>query len=174
MKNIIYLDHAAATALDPLVLKAMQPYFSEYFYNSSAVYLAARSVQKDLETARSTIASVLGTKPAEIIFTAGGTEANNLAIRGVMELFPSGNMVLSSIEHDSVIGPSQLYQNKQSAVRPDGVVDIAQLLNNIDDQTVLVSVMYCNNEVGSIQPIHKIATALKELKKARLLKGNIL
>jgi len=172
MKNIIYLDYAAATPLDPLVLKAMEPYFNERFYNPSAVYLAAGGVQKDLETARSTIAGALGSKPAEIIFTAGGTEANNLAVRGVMELFPDANMVLSAIEHESVIGPSQLYKNKLAVVGSDGIVDIPKLLGSVDDQTVLVSVMYCNNEVGSIQPIHKIATVLKEIKKNRLLKGN--
>lgn len=172
MRNIIYLDHAAATPVDPLVLKAMEPYFTKNFYNPSATYLAAQSIKKDLEAARSTIALVLGAKPTEIIFTAGGTEANNLAIRGVMESFPSGNVVLSAIEHESVIEPSKLYRNKLAPVGPGGIVDISKLLSLIDERTVLVSVMYCNNEVGSIQPINKIAAALKEIKKDRLLKGN--
>jgi cysteine desulfurase len=172
MNKVIYLDYAAATPLSPLVLKAMEPYFMERFYNPSAGYLAAQAVQKDLETARSAIALVLGVKSAEIIFTAGGTEANNLAIRGVMEQFPASNVVISSIEHESVIGPSQLYRNRLAAVGTDGIVDIQKLLASIDDQTVLVSVMYCNNEVGSIQPIHKISLALEHLKKDRLLKGN--
>jgi len=172
MKSIIYLDYAAATPLDPTVLESMRPYFSEHFYNPSAVYLSARSVQRDLETARSTIAVVLGSKPSEIIFTAGGTEANNLAIRGVMEEFPGSNIVLSSIEHDSVIGPAKLYKNKLASISPDGIINIPKLLAMIDDQTVLVSVMYCNNEVGSIQPIHKIAEALEQVKKTRAEKGN--
>ena len=172
MKKVIYLDYAAATPLSPLVLKAMEPYFIERFYNPSAGYLAAQAVQKDLESARSAIALVLGVKSAEIIFTAGGTEANNLAIRGVMEQFPASNVVISSIEHESVIGPSQLYKNRLAAVGGDGIVDISKLLASIDDQTVLVSVMYCNNEVGSIQPIHKISLALEHVKKDRLLKGN--
>jgi cysteine desulfurase len=172
MKKVIYLDYAAATPLDPEVYSSMEPYFREHFFNPSAVYLAAKTVHKDLEAARSMIAAVLGTKPAEIIFTAGGTEANNLAIRGVMEQFPSSNMVLSAIEHDSVLGPSKLYNNKLAPVDHDGIINIPKLLDLIDDQTVLVSLMYCNNEVGSIQPIHKIATGLKEIKKARLSKGN--
>jgi cysteine desulfurase len=172
MKKVIYLDYAAATPLDPQVLVAMEPYFTEQFFNPSAVYLAAKATGKDLETARSTIAGILGAKSSEIIFTAGGTEANNLAIRGIMEQFPSANMVLSAIEHDSVIGPSKLYKSKLAPVGADGIINIPKLLSCINDQTVLVSVMYCNNEVGSIQPIHKIATALNEIKKDRLLKGN--
>ncbi len=172
MKSVIYLDYAAATPIDPIVLESMQPYFAERFYNPSAVYLSAQSVQKDLEAARFSIAQSLGSKPAEIIFTAGGTEANNLAIRGVMEEFPSSNLVLSAIEHDSVIGPSKLYNHKLASVNKEGIIDIPKLLAKIDDQTVLVSVMYCNNEVGSIQPIHKIAEALNKVKKERVLKGN--
>jgi len=172
MKKVIYLDYAAATPLDSEVLSSMEPYFTEHFFNPSAVYLAAKAVHKDLDAARSSIAGVLGAKPTEIIFTAGGTEANNLAIKGIMEQFPSSNMVLSAIEHDSVIGPSKLYKNKLAPVDHDGIINIPKLLALIDDQTVLVSVMYCNNEVGSIQPIHKIATAIKEIKKARLSEGN--
>jgi cysteine desulfurase len=172
MKKLIYLDYAAASPVDPIVLKAMEPYFSDSFYNPSAEYLPARAVRKDLEAARSSVACSLGAKTTEIIFTAGGTEANNLAIRGVMEKFPGTNMVLSAIEHDSVIGPSQLYKNKQAPVNQDGIVDIAKLINLIDNQTVLISVMCCNNEVGSIQPVNKISAAIDVIRKERLLKGN--
>jgi len=172
MKKIIYLDYAAATPLDPIVLGAMQPYFSQRFYNPSAVYLAAQDVGKELEDARSSIAQSLGSKSSEIIFTAGGTEANNLAIRGVMEKFPSSNMVLSGIEHDSVISPSQLYRSKRAAVDSNGVIDIEKLISLIDDGTTLVSVMYANNEVGSIQPIHKISEAIDKIRKNRLSKSN--
>jgi len=172
MKQVIYLDYAAATPLDPSVLKAMEPYFSSIFYNPSALYLAAQAASKDLEAARSSIALSLGAKPAEIIFTAGGTEANNLAIRGVMEKFPGHNMVLSAVEHDSVTAPSQLYKNKLAPVGIDGVVDIDKFIGLIDDQTVLVSVMYCNNEVGSIQPIHKISVSIDKIRKDRLSKAN--
>ncbi len=172
MKNIIYLDHAAATPLDPLVLKSMEPYFTEKFYNPSATYLLAQAVQKDLEIARSAIANILGSKPSEIIFTAGGTEANNLAIKGIMEQFPLSNVVLSAIEHDSVMQPGKQYKHKIAPVGLDGIIDTDKLLDIIDDQTVLLSIMYCNNEVGSVQPIHRIATALEAVKKARLLKGN--
>jgi cysteine desulfurase len=150
----------------------MEPYFTEKFYNPSATYLLAQAVQKDLEIARSAIANILGSKPSEIIFTAGGTEANNLAIKGIMEQFPLSNVVLSAIEHDSVMQPGKQYKHKIAPVGLDGIIDTDKLLDIIDDQTVLLSIMYCNNEVGSVQPIHRIATALEAVKKARLLKGN--
>src|SRR5690242_19240986 len=95
----IYLDYAAATPMDAAVLAIMQPYFSERFFNPSATYLPAQAVRKELAAARSRIAHWLGARPAEVVFTAGGTEANNLAIRGVMQQFPDGNVVVSTIEH---------------------------------------------------------------------------
>src|SRR5688500_18910989 len=100
--SLIYLDYAAATPMDPAVAAAMQPYFSEHFYNPSATYLAAHSVHKDVEQARADIAHSLDAKPSEITFTAGGTEANNLALRGVMQQYPDGNVVVSAVEHESV------------------------------------------------------------------------
>src|SRR4051812_49262017 len=101
MKNI-YLDYAAATPVDPGVLKAMKPYFTAKFYNPSATYLASRAIRQDLDEARTNIASWLGARPGEIYFTAGATEANNLAIQGLMRQFPDGEVLVSAIEHDSV------------------------------------------------------------------------
>ena len=98
----------------------MQPYFSDKFYNPSATYLPAVSVRKALEAARAETAHWLGARPAEIIFTAGGTEANNLAIRGVMERFPKGNVVVSAIEHESVLAPARRYDCREVAVKADG------------------------------------------------------
>lgn len=171
---LIYLDYAAATPMDPRVLQAMMPYFSEQFYNPSATYLAASDVRKDLETARSTIAGILGARSSEIIFTAGGTEANNLVIRGVLEQFPQGNIVASAIEHESVLATAHHYSCKEAPVTSQGIVDIEALLGCIDDDTVLVSIMYANNEVGSIQPIHEVATLLADIKRARRQAGNTL
>jgi len=131
----------------------MQPYFSEQFYNPSATYLPATAVAKDLAAARGRVAKVLGAKPAEIFFTAGGTEANNLAIHGVMRRFPNGKAVTSAIEHESVLAPVQLYTHAIAPVLADGMVDLAKLTRAIDDKTVLVSIMYANNEIGTIQPI---------------------
>src|SRR4051812_26847923 len=101
MAKPIYLDYAAATPIDKTVQAAMQPYFDQKFYNPSATYLAAKSVHEDIGAARAKVAHWLGSRPSEIIFTAGGTEANNLAIQGVMQAFPGTNIVVSAVEHDS-------------------------------------------------------------------------
>ena len=152
MKSI-YLDYAAATPLDNRVLKAMQPYFGQKFYNPSATYLAGRAVRQDLEQARSSIAQNLGAKPAEIIFTAGATEANNLAISGVMRRFPQAEVLVSAIEHESVLAPAAQFNRHLIPVTKQGIVDIAELEKMVNDKTVLVSVMLVNNELGSLQPV---------------------
>lgn len=162
-----YLDHAAATPVDERVFAAMQPYFTELFYNPSATYLASRHVRKDFETARAHIAQVLGAKPLDITFTAGGTEANNLAIHGVMRQYPDANIVISAIEHDAVMEPARQYDCRIAPVSPDGIIDIEQLEQRIDDNTVLISVMYANNEVGTIQPIRRIAELVQKIRQKR-------
>jgi cysteine desulfurase len=174
MKDVIYLDHAAATPVDSSVLDAMQPYFAEKFYNPSALYLPAKAVAQDVAKARAKIAGWLGARPAEIFFTAGGTEANNLAIHGVMRKFPKAKVVMSAIEHESVLAPSHQYECKEAQVLPDGRIDMHHLKQCIDDQTVLVSVMYANNEIGTIQPISQIAQMLADIRKARQKAGNAL
>ena len=174
MSKSIYLDYAAATPMDPRVLAAMQPYFVDNFYNPSATYLAARRVADDLKSARATVASVLGARPSEIIFTAGGTEANNLAIHGVMAQYPEANMVVSAIEHDSVLAPGSRYDVRQAPVASSGIVDTAALSKLIDDQTVLVSVMYANNEIGTVQPVREIAQMLDEIHRQRRHSDNVL
>jgi cysteine desulfurase len=172
MDDFIYMDHAAATPIDSVVLEAMRPYFSERFFNPSATYLPAVSVQKDVEAARAQVAHWLGARPSEVVFTSGGTEANNLAIRGVMDQYPGGNVVVSAIEHESVLAPAHQYEYREAPVTDQGVVDIPQLVKLIDNQTVLVSVMYANNEVGTIQPIRQIAPQLDDIRAARRKAGN--
>src|SRR4051812_12635520 len=103
----IYLDNAAATPVDPAVVQAMRPYWTDQFYNPSATYLAAKAVSADLEKARASAAHQLGARPSEIIFTAGGTEANNLAINGVLQHFPKATLVTTAVDHDSVLAPAQ-------------------------------------------------------------------
>jgi cysteine desulfurase len=168
----IYLDYAAATPLDPLVLQAMEPYFTEHFYNPSATYLAAQAIHKDIEAARSQVAHWLGARSSEVVFTAGGTEANNLAIHGVMMQFPDGNVVTSAIEHDSVLAAARAYDCREAGVTPAGLVDVDQLIGLVDDCTVFVSIMYANNEVGTIQPVHQVALALEAVRKERREQGN--
>jgi cysteine desulfurase len=163
----IYLDYAAATPMDDRVLAAMQPYLKQLFYNPSATYLAARSVAKALQQARGDVAQLLGARPPEIIFTAGGTEANNLAIHGVMRQYPAANVVVSAIEHESVLAPAGRYDCRVAPVDKHGMVDVARLAELIDDQTILVSVMYANNEVGTIQPIKELAQLIKQKRAGR-------
>ncbi len=172
MSNNLYFDHAAATPLDPVVLEVMLPYFSENFYNPSAMYSSAQSIAKDIAAARAVVGNLLGAHPSEVIFTAGGTEANNLAIRGVMERYPGKNMIISAIEHDSILEPARLYDNQELPVHADGRIDTESVRSAINDDTVLVSIQYANNEIGTVQPIADIGQIIKEIKSARRESGN--
>ena len=169
---MIYLDYAAATPVDPDVVASMQPYLSDLFYNPSATYLAAKAVADDIQNARANVAHWLGAKPTEVLFTAGGTEANNLAITGVMSQFPDGNIVISSIEHESVRQPAVACDYHEAPVSSEGLVDVTALEKLIDDDTVLVSIMYANNEIGTVQPLKEIATLLQKVRRARQDEGN--
>jgi cysteine desulfurase len=170
--DTIYLDYAAATPMDPDVAAAMRPYTTERFFNPSATYAAAKAVRKDLEAARARVAHWLGARPTEIIFTAGGTEANNLAIRGVLAQFPEGNMVTTAIEHESVLATARQFAHHEAPVTPDGLVAVDALIGLIDNQTVVVSVMYANNEVGTLQPIRQISIELEKIRAARRAAGS--
>lgn len=158
--------------MDPAVLEAMLPYFRDRFYNPSATYMAAVNVRKEFDAARAQAAAVLGARPSEVIFTAGATEANNLVIRGVMQQFPEGNVIVSGVEHDSVLLTAREYACKEAPVTSQGIIDIDALTKLIDDSTVLVSVMYANNEVGSIQPVREVALLLQQVRKDRQKHGN--
>ena len=164
----IYLDYAAATPMDARVLKSMQPYFADKFYNVSAIYLAGRAVRQDLNEIRHRVAMAVGAKPAEIIFTAGATEANNLAIQGIMRQFPRGKLLVSSIEHESVLAPAKMFAATEIPVNNNGQIILNKLSNLITDDTVLVSVMMVNNELGTIQPLKEIAQLLKAVRLGRL------
>lgn len=169
---MIYLDYAAATPLAENVLTAMQPYFSEKFFNPSATYNAAKQTKAALEEARSSVAFWIGAKPAEVIFTAGGTEANNLAIHGIMEQYPDANLVVSAIEHEAILEPAKQYNCRVALVTGEGIIDLEDLVAKIDDNTVLVSVMYANNEVGTIQPIRAITEIIEKIRDGRRNSGN--
>lgn len=170
-KSLLYLDHAAATPVDPQVLAVMQPYFAGEFYNPSAMYGAARAVRATINTARAAVASCLGARPAEIIFTAGGSEANNLAIHGVMRRYPGYRMLVSAIEHDSVLATAGAYAWNLIPVNEYGILDVSVLPDLIDDETILVSTMYANNEIGTIQPIRTIAEVIARVRRDRLKRG---
>lgn len=170
--DYVYLDHAAATPIDSEVMAAMQPYFSENFYNPSATYIPAQQAREALETARKKVAQWLGARPSEVIFTAGGTEANNLAIQGVLSVFPNCSVTVSAIEHESVLSPAAQFKCSVSLVTEQGRVDLDDLRRKISDDTVLVSVMYANNEVGTLQPIRDISRLVVEIRAERTLAGN--
>ena len=168
----IYLDYAAATPMDPKVESAMGSYLGDNFYNPSATYLAARAVRADLNEARANVAAHFGCRPAEVVFTAGATEANNLAIAGIMNLWPDGEVLATAVEHESVLAPVKKYPHKLIKVDARGRLDLAHLEELIGPKTVLVSIMHVNNEIGVLQPIADIANLLNKLSKLRTEKGD--
>ncbi|MGB4966584.1 MAG: aminotransferase class V-fold PLP-dependent enzyme, partial [Candidatus Saccharimonadales bacterium] len=168
----IYLDHAAATPLDDCVLAVMQPYFADQFYNPSATYLPAQRVRETLDGARRAVAEKLGVKAREIVFVAGGSEGNNLAVAGVMAKFPNCSVTISGIEHDSVRRVAERFNCSAALTTEQGRVDLDDLRRNISEATVLVSIMYANNEVGTVQPIREIAKIVQQIRNARQQVGN--
>ncbi len=163
-----YFDYGAATPVDIAVFGAMQPYYAQFFYNPSAIYIKSRSVRTDLQNARHVVAMAIGARPSEIIFTAGGSEANNLAIKGILEQHPGTSIIMTAIEHESVLKPAKKFKNINLVVNNKGIVDVAELRNKLTDSVSLISVMYANNEIGSIQPIKEIAFLVHEVRQDRL------
>jgi cysteine desulfurase len=172
MSKSIYLDYAAATPMDQKVLNAMKPYFTDKFYNPSATYLASKEIRHELDSARAVIANWLGARPAEIYFTAGATEANNLAVQGIMDQFPGGEVLVSAIEHDSVLEPAKSYAYKEIPVDEHGIIRVSELEKMISSRTALISVMMINNELGTIQPLKAVAATISGVRKQRLKSGN--
>lgn len=172
MSDSIYLDYAAATPVDPIVLKTMEPFFTDVFYNPSSTYLASRSVKKSLDDARASLAHWLGCRPAELVFTAGATEANNLAIHGVMNQWESSNTVTSAIEHESVVEPVAKYDNRIVGVDERGLVNLDELVQQIDTDTVMVSVIYANNEIGTVQHLSEVAKIVRAERDQRIKNGS--
>ncbi|MBP9738710.1 cysteine desulfurase [Candidatus Saccharibacteria bacterium] len=170
--DTIYLDYAAATPMDEAAIAVMQPFLNTQFYNPSAIYEPARQVRKTLEAARATVADVLGSKDQEILFTAGGTEANNLAIHGVMQTYPGAHMIVSAVEHESVLEPAKQYDYSVVSVTNKGLIDVDTLKSLITPQTALISVMYANNEIGTIQPIKQLTELVNGVRTQRLASGN--
>lgn len=171
MDHFIYLDHAAATPVDPRVAAAMHPYTESLFYNPSATYLKAVEVRHALEQARSMVALQLGSRASEIIFTAGGTEANNLATHGIMRRYPHANIVVSAIEHEAVLAPAEEHQSRTVQPNRHGLIESSAVEAVIDDDTVLVSIMYANNEVGTIQPIRELGQLIQKIRRDRQARG---
>ena len=164
---MIYLDNAASTQIHEDVLNSMLPYLKEQYGNPSSIHRYGRLAHKAIEKARKQIASLINADPAEILFTSGGTESNITALRGISMKNPSSRIITSSIEHDAILEPcKKLIQNGFDViylpVNQFGVVDYADLKNHISEKTSLVSIMFGNNEVGTIQPISEIAKICNE------------
>lgn len=163
--KLIYLDYHATTPTDPRVVEAMLPYFSEKFGNPHArSYALAWDAESDVEKARGSIAKLINATPKEIIFTSGATEANNLAIKGVMEFYSQqgkNHLIVSQIEHKCVLSSAKYLSNQGFdvtflPVQENGIISLTDLENAITDKTALVSIMAVSNEIGTIQPITEI------------------
>ncbi len=161
----IYLDYASTTPVSKEVIKTMLPYFDQVFGNPSAIYKEGRLAKKAIETARKQIADLLSAKPEEIIFTNGGTESINLAIFGIANFyrfqFSQPEIIISSIEHPAVLESAQKLEKLgfkiiKIEVDKKGMINLKQLENSLNKQTLLISIMLANNEIGAIEPIKKI------------------
>lgn len=172
--STIYLDYAAATPLDQRVLAVMQLYFTEQFYNPSAIYAAAQTVRKDYEAARTSLAYQLGVKSAELVLTSGATESINLALHGIMQVFPTARIAVGATEHASVIHTAANYRHTLIEVDASGLITQEALRVAVQQDTVLVSVGYVNSEIGTMQSIRRLVKVIKELRMARIAAGNAL
>jgi cysteine desulfurase len=167
--NRIYLDHNATTPMHPDVLKAMLPYFKGDFGNASSIHSFGQEANRAMEKAREQVALLVGAEPREVIFTSGGTEADNFAIRGVLEAVPKKRHVVTSpIEHHAVIYTLKALEKKglqltTVGVDSNGRVDPAEVASAVRSDTALVSIMFANNEMGTVQPIAEIGELLSDV-----------
>lgn len=164
MSKIYYFDYASSTPLDSGIAKKMTD-LQYGWVNPSAEYAPARESRKIFEDSLQRIAQNLGVKSTEIVITSGGTEANNLAIKGFIG--DDRELLISSVEHASVIEPAKLGKHKMIEVKANGRLNIDDLRHKISDQTVLVSVMLVNNEIGTIQPVREVAKVIDVVRKDR-------
>ncbi len=169
----IFLDHASTTKVDEEVIKAMLPYFSEYFGNPSSIHVFGREAREAIDIARTHVGDILGARDDEIIFTAGGTESDNLAIKGLAYLnkekrtTKGPHIITSTIEHPGVLEvcrhlETQGFQVKYLPVDTQGLIDLETLKTSISKNTFLFSFMFANNEIGTIEPIEEIGKLAQE------------
>lgn len=169
MEKIIYLDNAATTRTSPAVVEAMLPYFTENYGNASSIYSIGAKSKEAISRSRETIAGVLGAKPEEIYFTAGGTEADNWALKATADAYRAkGNHIITSkIEHHAILHTCEYLEKHGFEVTyvdvdENGIVKLDQLEKAIRPDTILISVMFANNEIGTIQPIREIGQIAKK------------
>lgn len=168
-KKVIYLDNAATTKVRKEVVDAMLPFFTEHYGNASAIYSVGAQAKEALTTAREQAAKVIGAKPEEVYFTAGGSESDNWALKATAELYKDkGNHIITSkIEHHAILHTCEYLEKNGFEVTyldvdEDGVVDLEQLKQAIKPTTILISIMFANNEIGTIEPIKEIGAIAKE------------
>lgn len=164
---VIYLDHAAATPMDPKVLAAMQPYFSDDFYNPSAPYAPAIVVRRAYESAKDSLGHSIGSKGDEIVMTAGATESVNLAFYSI-----GGHIVTANVEHHAVLEAAKQFDHTLVKADERGLVSSASVKAAIRPDTRLVSIALANNELGTIQPLRDIAEVVRSERSARLARGD--
>lgn len=165
----VYLDNNATTKMDNEVFEAIVPYLTEYYGNASSLHLFGKETNKAMNESRETIAKYLGCEPNEIIFTASGSESDNLAIRGIARAYKNRgkHIITSPIEHPAIKNTlkdlqDEGYEVTTLHVNKDGVIDIEELKKAIKDDTILITVMHANNETGAFQPIEEIGKIAKE------------
>lgn len=169
MSKTVYLDHAATTATDPLVVEAMLPYFTEKFGNPSSIYSIASGNKNAISNARDIIADAIGAKSEEIYFTGGGSEADNWALKATTEAYSNKgkHIITSKIEHHAILHTcdyleSKGYEITYLDVDEKGIIRLDQLKSSIREDTILVSVMFANNEIGTIEPVAEIGRIAHE------------
>ncbi|MGB3129624.1 MAG: cysteine desulfurase NifS [Dehalococcoidia bacterium] len=176
-RKTVYMDHAATTPVHPRVLEAMLPYFSRSYGNPSGIYGIGQEARKAADEARATVSSILGCRPSEVIFTSGGTESDNAALKGAaFALKEEGNHIITStIEHHAVLNTCQYlekvgFEVTYLPVDQFGMVNIEDLEKAITDKTVLISIMLANNEIGTIEPVSVFTKSAKaNVKHSRIL-----
>jgi len=162
---LIYLDNAASTAVHPEVVKAMLPYFDVQYGNPSSIHQFGRKAKNAIQKARKQVAALIGAEPDEILFTSGGTESNNTIFYGITfqgEKFELSHIITSSIEHDAVLEPIKQFEKNGCQITylpvdKHGMINLDDITKSISEQTVMISIMFANNEVGTIQPIKEIS-----------------
>jgi cysteine desulfurase len=164
---MIYLDHNATTPVDPRVFEAMRPYLTEAYGNPSSIYRAGQDVRKAVEDARERVGRLLNAEPREIIFTSGGTESDNTSIKGVALNRGRGHIVTSTIEHPAVLKVTEWLEKQGFTatyvpVGTDGVVNPDDIRKAVRPETIIISLMHANNEVGTVQPIEEVASIAHE------------
>jgi cysteine desulfurase len=171
-KKGIYFDYAATTPVDPRVFHAMQPYFSHLFGNPGSLHKRGQEASAAVFEARRKIAAHVGADTQNLIFTGSATEANNLILRGVLKGKKKKNIIITGIEHESIIETVHDLEKDGITIQVipvsrDGVIDLEKFKKALNKDTILVSVMYVNNEIGTIQPIKEIANIIKEFKQLK-------